>query len=200
LAALPFIFFTNELHVLPAHILQLQSEHQQQTVQITKRFLNSHLEDMKKEFDNVKILGAATAEEWLKGLEERGKEKKADAARWKRWESTGGVARMSYVEGDKLAGPLMSGNAVVVKKEAVVKTEPLTSSGGTSPISRHQPANPLPPRNFPHFTSNVSSQSIHTSLRKCLSLLFWFCISWKEWKPFRDRWKVYIDNHELSHK
>ncbi|KAH9217244.1 hypothetical protein DL95DRAFT_386749 [Leptodontidium sp. 2 PMI_412] len=39
-------------------------------------------------------MGSATAEEWLKGLEGRGRERKNDAARWERWEASGGIAKM----------------------------------------------------------------------------------------------------------
>lgn len=46
---------------------------------------------MKREFDEVKALGSATAEEWVKGLEANGKEKLADAARWEQWEMSGGL-------------------------------------------------------------------------------------------------------------
>ena len=46
---------------------------------------------MKRKFEEVKSLGPATAEEWVKGLEGDGKEKLSDAARWEQWELTGGL-------------------------------------------------------------------------------------------------------------
>ena len=45
---------------------------------------------MKSQFNHVKELGAAAAEEWFKGLEKDGKEKAANAARWEQWELSGG--------------------------------------------------------------------------------------------------------------
>ena len=45
---------------------------------------------MKAKLHEVRELGAATAEEWAKGLEMNGKEKAADVARWELWESAGG--------------------------------------------------------------------------------------------------------------
>lgn len=45
---------------------------------------------MKARLDEVRELGAATAEEWSKGLEADGREKAADSARWEQWELAGG--------------------------------------------------------------------------------------------------------------
>ena len=50
---------------------------------------------MKARLDEVKDLGAATAEEWFKGLEADGKEKLAIATRWEQWESVGGFQTIS---------------------------------------------------------------------------------------------------------
>jgi hypothetical protein len=156
LTALSFIFFTNEKHALSPHTLQ--SGQPPTNIQITKRFLNSQIDEIKEEFENAKALGTATAEEWLKGLEERGKEKKADGARWERWESMGGVLSMRRSHEKDSAQHL-------VKNEPAVKPEPSTLHG-TSPISRYPPVNSLPPRNFFPFTTTRSSNSINTSLRK----------------------------------
>ncbi|KAH7370759.1 hypothetical protein BKA65DRAFT_562688 [Rhexocercosporidium sp. MPI-PUGE-AT-0058] len=92
MAALPFIFVTNELHVLSSAILQNGTH--PTSLQITKSFFNFQVDEIKKEFEEVKSMGSATAEEWLKGLEGRGKELRLDAARWERWEASGGIARM----------------------------------------------------------------------------------------------------------
>jgi hypothetical protein len=92
MAALPFVFLTNESHIIsPA---TLQTSHQPQTVQITKHFFTQHVEDIKKEFEGVKALGSATTEEWLKGLDGVGKERRNDSARWERWEISGGLTKM----------------------------------------------------------------------------------------------------------
>lgn len=42
----------------------------------------------------MKSLGDAAAEEWIKGLEDLGKQRRHDAARWERWEDAGGLAKM----------------------------------------------------------------------------------------------------------
>lgn len=103
MAALPFIFLTNELHVLsPA---TLQNGQHPAIIQITKYFSKHQVEDIKQEFNRVKDMGAATAEEWLKGLDGRGKERRNDAARWERWEANGGLSRMRNAESDNDKNP-----------------------------------------------------------------------------------------------
>lgn len=51
---------------------------------------------MKAKLDEVRELGAATAEEWFKGLEVDGKEKAADTARWENWEAAGGFQAIAH--------------------------------------------------------------------------------------------------------
>lgn len=58
---------------------------------LTKIFLSEQVETLKDEFLSVKTLGTGAVEEWLKGLEERGKEKRLDADRWGKWELSGGL-------------------------------------------------------------------------------------------------------------
>ena len=94
--ALPFVFFTNELHVLPPSTLQ--NSQPPPTIQITKHFFQRQIEELKGEFSTVQSMGMATAEEWIKGLDERGKERRNDAGRWEKWEVSGGAARMRGLE------------------------------------------------------------------------------------------------------
>ncbi|KFX96681.1 hypothetical protein V490_03200 [Pseudogymnoascus sp. VKM F-3557] len=96
MAALPFIFLTAELHVVAS--TTLQQGQPPTNMQIGKFFYKSHVEDIKQEFFKVKALGTGTAEEWIKGLETRGKEKRLDVVRWERWESSGGLQRMRSKE------------------------------------------------------------------------------------------------------
>lgn len=96
MAALPFVFFTNELHVLP--LTTVQSGQPPQAISIAKVFFQPQLDDIQREFTNVKDMGTATAEEWFKGLEDRGRERRNDSARWEKWEATGGITRMQFTE------------------------------------------------------------------------------------------------------
>ncbi len=94
IVALPFIFITNDLHIISSATLQ----NAQGAAQVAKLFFKPHVEDIKKEFFEIKAMGPGTAEEWLKGLDKRGKEKRNDAFKWERWEQTGGVRRMQSSE------------------------------------------------------------------------------------------------------
>lgn len=107
MTALPFIFLTNDLHVIPAAILQSGAP---TGIQISKHFFNPHIEELKQEFEEVKAIGYAAAEEWIKGLEGRGRERRNDALRWERWEVSGGVARMRDLGSDGLRDPERQSN------------------------------------------------------------------------------------------
>jgi hypothetical protein len=92
MAALPFIFLTDDLHIV--YSTTLQQGQPPANVQLVKYFFKAQVEDIKQEFFKVKAMGSGTAEEWLKGLDDQGREKRNDASRWERWEATGGVKRM----------------------------------------------------------------------------------------------------------
>jgi hypothetical protein len=79
MVALQFIFITNDLHIISS--ATLQNAHA--PPQIAKIFFKPHVEEIKKEFFEIKAMGAGTAEEWLKGLDKRGKEKRNDAFKCK---------------------------------------------------------------------------------------------------------------------
>lgn len=161
MAALPFIFLTNELHVLPASTLQT-GQHPP-TIQIAKRYSNSHIEDIKQEFDNVKALGSATAEEWLKGLDERGKERKSDAARWERYESMGGVTNMRKVHHETPKPEGQNSNLLA----AGIAKPIFHATNGNNKGFPLQPTNPgQQTRPFPNFQPPGTSQPAHTVFRK----------------------------------
>lgn len=148
MAALPFVFLTNELHVLP--LATLQSGTPPPTIQMTKNFFQPQIEDIKKEFMEVKSMGSATAEEWLKGLEDRGKERRNDSVRWERWEASGGVARMRSTEPQATAKPATQATNFTLSV--------------TTPSNGHVPT--LPDRNPSVPQASRLPPPIHTSLRK----------------------------------
>ncbi|KAI0110026.1 hypothetical protein F4814DRAFT_425390 [Daldinia grandis] len=91
-SALPFTFITNEKHIISPDALQKGVF--QPDIQVTKIYLSEHVGKLQQEFLSAKSMGGATAEEWLKGLEARGKELLNDSMRWEKWASSGGVAQM----------------------------------------------------------------------------------------------------------
>lgn len=89
LPALPFALFTSSMHFISS--IALRGSQSSSNLNLTKYYFKPHIQAMKREFDDVKALGSATAEEWVKGLETNGKEKLADAARWEQWDMSGAL-------------------------------------------------------------------------------------------------------------
>ncbi|KAF4976538.1 hypothetical protein FZEAL_6810 [Fusarium zealandicum] len=104
LPALPPILLTDHMHVITPRVLQtgvLPPD-----TQVTKFFWSEHIEQIKSEFEQVKVLGAAAAEEWIKGLEIRGKQALADASRWEKWDFAGGLGQVRTSLSPIKSGPL----------------------------------------------------------------------------------------------
>lgn len=154
--ALPFIFLTNELHFIPA--TALQQGQPPLTIQLTKYYFKKHVEAIKDEFESVKVMGSATIEEWLKGLEDRGKERRNDAARWERWEASGGVNRMKSLEQHERPKEVHA--ATAPNSDLASAQAQLISANGVSALLNHAPAThtlPQLPKSLP---------AIHASFRK----------------------------------
>ena len=159
--ALPFVFFTNELHVLP--LATLQNGQPPSTIKVTKQFFQHQIEDLKNEFSQVQSMGAATAEEWIKGLEGRGKERRNDAGRWEKWEASGGVARMrsmEHHEGMMSAGP----TRIATPSTGTTFTHISHTTNGRNPIL--QTNNPTQIPGQAQNQVHQMPQSIQTSFRK----------------------------------
>ncbi|KAF4947233.1 hypothetical protein FGADI_10541 [Fusarium gaditjirri] len=91
LPALPPVLVDADMHVI--HPRTIQAGTVPPHIQVTKLFWSEHVEQIKLEFENVKVLGSAAAEEWIKGLEIRGKQALADASRWEKWAGSGGMGQ-----------------------------------------------------------------------------------------------------------
>lgn len=133
---------------------------------LTKHFLKSQVEALKSRFGEVKALGPAAAEEWMKGLDGNGKEKIADAARWEQWELAGGLR--------SLKSPLQAPSNGTKTHSA--KPESADAGSARLPIANHRPSNSLggnaPPTNLgmlypPYIISSPCSGS------RVLALEFW---------------------------
>ncbi|KAH9883732.1 hypothetical protein F4778DRAFT_765410 [Xylariomycetidae sp. FL2044] len=93
--ALPFVLVSDDLHVINQSALQ--QAQLPSGLSITKRFSLGDVETLKEELCSVRSMGGATLEEWLKGLDERGKAQRADTLRWEKWDLQGGITRMRTV-------------------------------------------------------------------------------------------------------
>ncbi|KAI6627125.1 hypothetical protein MCOR14_008760 [Pyricularia oryzae] len=92
MVAIPFVLLTDRLDAYSASMAergQLPKE-----AQYTKLFWKECVDRLKNEFLEVKALGMATTEEWLKGLEGRGVELQQDSSRWENYASSGGIDRL----------------------------------------------------------------------------------------------------------
>ncbi|KAI1304739.1 hypothetical protein F5Y03DRAFT_166669 [Xylaria venustula] len=92
ISALPFIFINDRMQIISSAMLQTRPGNLESS--ITKVFLLSHVATIREEFASAKAMGEATAEEWLKGLEGRGKEHLVDSLRWEKFEMSGGLDRI----------------------------------------------------------------------------------------------------------
>lgn len=117
LPGLPFVFITNKMHVLSPGVLH--SAQVPPDVQLTKIFLRTHVDQLADEFDSVKSLGGAAVEEWLKGLEGRGKKRRSNTSRWEKWP---GIVAMRTVLYSGLPVAASSVNAASVSTEALSST------------------------------------------------------------------------------
>lgn len=82
-AALPFIFVTGDMHAISPAVVERGLP--PTLGALTKLYWSAHLQELKDEFSAAKAMGSATVEEWLKGLEGRGLERRSDASRWEKW-------------------------------------------------------------------------------------------------------------------
>lgn len=99
--ALPAVFLTSDLHIIAPATMQRGSElsvHDKPS----KVYWPAHIDQIKDEFESVRSLGGAAAEEWLKGLDARGKKALVDASRWEKFHLSGGLALLqeSILSGD----------------------------------------------------------------------------------------------------
>lgn len=129
--ALSFALVTPTMHVIPS--VTLRSHQPPPGLVMTKHYYKPHIDDLKCKFEEVKALGTATVEEWIKGLESKGKEKLADFSRWELWESNGGLRAVRAARPHDQEryphriSPIKSGN------KALSSTE--TGSGNTTPLT-----------------------------------------------------------------
>jgi hypothetical protein len=141
LAALPFVFLTDDLHVVTS--TDLQGSQLPANVQITKYFSKSQVNEIKAEFFEVQAMGPGTAEEWVKGLDSRGKAKRNDAAKWERWEQTSGVQRIRSEAAAATVTTSVTGLTQTSAVNALSFTKPLTNPGLPTAAAAGLPPRPI---------------------------------------------------------
>ncbi len=93
LPALPFALISPLNHFIANSVLR--STAPPPALQLTKHYYKPHIEELKRQLNEVKELGPASAEEWIKGLDGDGKERCNDAMRWEQWEAKGGLKKVN---------------------------------------------------------------------------------------------------------
>ncbi|KAL1955722.1 hypothetical protein VTO42DRAFT_8120 [Malbranchea cinnamomea] len=150
--AIPFAFFTPSMHYVTSS--SLRGSQPPSGLTLTKLYLKRQIEEMKQKFEEVKSLGPAAAEEWVKGLEGIGKEKMADAARWEQWELTGGMRFLktapSRHHGQPDVGLHSYGFAQTVASNPATNGRPANSlqshqAPGSGDMKPARPLSPHPP-------------------------------------------------------
>ena len=107
-------------------------------VLLTKYFYKPHVEDTKQQLEHAKELGSASAEEWIKGLDDKGKERSSDAARWEQWEAKGGLKKVNIRPNAK--GTISSTKYLVKTNTSVVTLD--HPSSNKTPLKKGLP-NPI---------------------------------------------------------
>ncbi|KAK1757539.1 hypothetical protein QBC47DRAFT_399878 [Echria macrotheca] len=154
LTALPFVHLTRELHIVPAAELEQLPQNQQ----TTKLFSLTDVKLLEQEFATVRNMGTGTVDEWLKGLENRGRDLRQQASKWEKWDSSGGVAKM--------VSELYPGYTSLCSRQPlnpINKTSTATAavSAGTKPSVQSLPSLPrLPPPPTPHGRPDRSPEEL----------------------------------------
>lgn len=110
--------------------------------EITKHYSREQIEALKAEFDGVKLLGTGAAEEWFKGLEAKGKSLLLDAARWEKWDNSGGLQRMRQLiaEAQRVPAALQSTSSsdIVAAQDHVnhIKIESSSDAANSTTVTR----------------------------------------------------------------
>lgn len=108
LPALPFAFVSSSMHYIPNTLLRETAA--PPSTRIVKRYYKPHVQQIKQELEKVKELGAASAQEWNKGLPEEGRERINDTIRWEQWEARGGLKKVNLRPQVKTVGSSTSLN------------------------------------------------------------------------------------------
>ena len=78
---------------------------------MTKFYYKPDVEEIKRQFETAKELGAASVEEWIKGLAHQGQQCLEDIIRWEQWDSKGGLKNMTSRPNSKAVTSIAKGES-----------------------------------------------------------------------------------------
>ncbi|KAK3334776.1 hypothetical protein B0H65DRAFT_331918 [Neurospora tetraspora] len=121
LQGIPFAYVTPDLRVQPSNTPDTDK---------LKLFSPTDVDEVTKEFHDVQALGPGAMDEWMKGLNNRGKNLQNQASRWEKWYMSGGVTRMrtelypGYVNNNKVSSISTSNSATPAASPTSYPTAP----------------------------------------------------------------------------
>ncbi|KAF4535191.1 F-box domain cyclin-containing protein [Lasiodiplodia theobromae] len=118
----------------------------------SKWYYREHVQDINREFEEVRALGPAAGEEWFKGLDDIGRGKIADAERWERWERKGGFHDLSPPRRQTVSPPTIA-----------------SSSQQPPTAATYAQARQLPMNGVPRAVSSYSSQYPGTTAEQSMA-------------------------------
>lgn len=159
--ALPSVLLNGDTTIVSPGALQNAQGHGD--VKLTKLFFTRHVEELQDEFVTVKAMGLATAEEWLKGLEDRGKELRGDSSRWERWEFVGGIAQMRKMQCQAQVEPPQNSRhdraPLAASNEVSHDGKAQSPPGQSIPVYTTPPADAHPKSVTPHLAHGESENT-----------------------------------------
>ena len=94
MSALTCAFISQEDHLVASNELRTRSP--PEDVLLTKVFFKPQMDEMKTRVQRV-ILdhGSAAVDEWIKGLDDEGRDRAEEVIRWENWEAKGGLEKVN---------------------------------------------------------------------------------------------------------
>ena len=152
LQALPFAFVTETNHYITHSVLRNAAA--PPLVPLTKRYYKPHIEEIKRQFEDAKELGTASAEEWIKGLASRGQERLEEIIRWEQWESKGGLKKVNT----RPKVHIQAGNRVAKPETHSERSTPQSMAFSVKPEGGQASPAPLTSIDAAHFASGVATR------------------------------------------
>lgn len=124
------------------------------TLQLVKRYYKVHIDEIRNRLNDARELGIPSAEEWFKGLEMEGKERREDVVRWEQWEAKGGLKKVNQPPQIKPIG--LGGSAGIgIKPEGRIRLPPKPIVDSDVPVMNTPVAPPNVSRSLPCKSTHI---------------------------------------------